>query len=555
MAFFSSTVGIFSAATILAACLWSAFVPTTKALKINATLDPCDTVDDCRLGLLCLRFQPNSAITCLGFPKEKGKCRCLPPSPVSCTSTSLNCPPGEGCAESRSTGRILCASCNIIFDSNSNYTALEGDSICASSPTPLPTPSKSPAPPRARLDLCSDDDSCRSPLICATLKGEECLFGEPPCFCVQKKQQKTCSSSKNCIEPDETCLRYTMDNSTFCGSCTTLKTHPFYILQDPNDSKCNSVPITKPPVYLPSDGLANADCISDKQCEKPYRCLRSPGELCSKNDFLCFCQLLDNGPKNCTQASDCRNGELCVRRRQTTQPQCLSVSLYLQSAAGIFQVIGNVPPRGVKQTYEFCRMDYDCADGLYCSHLSEERIGGCFGRRGCTCVPPQPEQCASPADCRSHEVCAKIPDAQQEPMCYSQKALWKDPYFQKLSKINAKPTPTVLPTEGWTYDSCSSNSDCKQDIPRVCQHFSEDKGTCNGRRMCLCRTKFKKDSKCTSSKQCGLGELCVVIKNSRWFTNGSCISKKVLKFKGYVRLYVEIGDGYRKPLPSTSPVS
>lgn len=549
----SAAVPLAAIASALTLCLWSAVMPAADALKVNATLDPCATSDDCRLGLLCLRPQGDSATICYGFNNKKPGCKCLPTAPVTCTSTSHNCPPGEGCALSRVSGNTFCVSCNIIFDSNSNYTAVNGDPVCVTSPTPLPTPSKSPAPPRARFDLCSDDDPCRAPLVCASLDGDLCSYGEPPCFCVQKNKQKTCVSPKGCSEPDETCVRYTSDNSTLCASCSTLKTHPDYIPQDPEDTKCNSVPLTKNPVYIPSDGLANDYCFSDKQCLNPYRCLSAPNTLCTKKDLLCLCQSYENGPQKCTQSSQCRAGELCARRRQTTQSECMSIALYLQSAAGIFQVFGSFPQRGNKQTYEFCRMNYDCASGLYCSHLSEDQIGGCFGRKSCTCVPPQPEQCASPADCRDHEACAKIPDAQQEPICYSRRALWKDPYYRKLSKANAKPTPTILPTDGWTEDSCSVNADCKQDVPRICQHFSESKGTCNRRRMCVCRTKKKIDSKCTSSKQCSAGEICVVVKNSRLYTKGSCKSRKLMNFKAYAKIYVEKGDGLRTSLPSASP--
>lgn len=525
------------------------------ALKVNATLDPCDTSDDCRLGLLCLRPQGDALSICYGFKKDKGNCKCLPSAPVTCTATSGNCPPGEGCATSRKTGNSFCVSCNLILDPNSNYAAFNGSPVCINSPTPLPTPSKSPGPPRAKFDLCSDDDPCQSSYICASLNGDLCTYGEPPCYCVEKKKkdQKSCSSSEQCPNHEEACLKFTVDNSTSCGSCTILKTHPYYIPVDPQDSKCDDVPLRKQPTYLPSDGFAGSDCFSDKQCEKPYRCLSAPNTLCSKKDFICFCRNLDKGPQNCTDTSECRTGELCARRRQMTYATCTSVALYLQSAAGIFQVLGNFPERGPKTSYDTCKMDYDCADGLYCTHLSENRIGGCFGRKGCVCEPPQPVQCGSFGDCKENEACATVPDSQQEPECYSKFALWKDPYFQKLSKKALKPTPTVLPTDGWTYDACSKNADCKQDKARVCRHFSERKGLCMGRRMCNCQPKKKKDGKCTSSVQCSDGEICAIIKNSRLYNKGSCVSKKVLRIKAYAALYVEVGEDYRKPLPSVSP--
>lgn len=529
---------------------------TAQSFGTNATLDPCLELNDCRPGLLCLKTVERSVDRCVGFSDENNPCLCLPVSPIDCNSTNYICPPGEGCGISKNTKNTFCMSCTVILDPTSNYTAFKGVPVCEITPTPFPTPSRSPGPPRRRLDLCSEVDVCEPPLLCASLDGELCNQPGLSCYCFNEgKSRENCATPADCPDPAETCLKYTLDNSTICGSCTRLNTDPFYVPADNRDNTCNDVEPRNVPDYLSSSrGLGFDDCLRNSECVKPLVCATNGRKCDPSKDFFCQCQSVDYTPNLCNDTSDCLFGEVCAKIRNIPPASCLSLSGYYSSPI-LYELQGDIPPRGNLVTFDDCTIDDQCREGLFCSHLSENSLGGCLNRRGCTCVPPAAVQCSSASDCRTGESCVRVPDAQQEAQCYSSALLPREPYFRDVSQT-ILPTPTHLPTDGWLFDLCKEDDDCKQGgVKRVCRHFTESTGSCDGRDMCVCKGKNEQDAVCNSSDDCGNGETCVVIVDSKKNVNGTCISSKLLAFPYFVPLYVELSGSTRAPAatPSNSP--
>lgn len=515
------------------------------ALKINGTLDPCSTVDDCRLGTLCLS---NGGHMCTGR-KERKSCRCLPLQPIKCSALNRECPAGEGCAEGKSSGSIICVSCNVINDPNSNYIAVSDRPVCVATPTPLPTPTKSPGPARQYLDLCSESDPCERPYQCIGTDGLPCgTIG--PCFCLEWKKnpgRRGCKKTADCANPKETCLRDTFDNSTICGSCTVLKTDPS-IVAESTDGKCNNVAISTVPIYIPSNGLASDYCDSDAECKSPYQCLKENLKKCQPRSFLCTCRMDEKKGQMCKDESNCKRGEVCAKRRLENFPQCTSSSVYLSYAAGSFEIFGKLPKRGHAGTFDGCKWNYDCQDGLYCSHLSEDKLGQCYGRKGCSCVPPRYVQCRTAKDCRGNERCAQNPGSQGFPICYSKRTLSLDPYYVDVSSRSGRPL-TTLPMDGWISSGCSQNDDCKQKtFTRVCQQYLEKvpknlsatEELCNGRQMCVCKAQKSANYECQSSKTCGDGEVCVRPAGSIASVKGRCESRNVMRLKYFRGSYAEM---------------
>lgn len=526
---------------------------SAEALKVNATLDPCVDSSDCRLGLIC---QSRGGAICVGFSDE-GLCRCLPPEIRECSSSEVECPIAEGCAESKASGGVLCVSCNRINEPDSNYTLVKGRTDCQITPTPLPTPTKSPGPLRRRLDLCSDVDACEMPLTCECEDGAAIDTTTGPCFCTSKNQSG-CKTTDDCSHPKETCVRSTTDNSTACASCTMLKYDPSYV-PEMDDGKCDDVPLTSDPIYLPPNGLGGDICRFDNQCKLPYRCLKANSKLCA-GSADCRCAL-KKGLQKCDALSDCLDGEVCALKRLETSATCVSLSEYLVFAAGSYQLVGRLPNPGKLATFDPCQWNPDCQEGLYCTHLSELTVGRCYGRRGCSCLPARSvHQCSSEKDCRTGEKCAKIPGARQEPTCYSEDVLPSDPFFVDIASNSSTPAVS-LPSDGWISSSCRNDSDCAQEkFPRVCQHYSEDvpinmsgiDDLCGGRQMCVCKSKKESNAKCKSSTDCGSGELCVIISDSAKDVPGTCESSQVMGLDYFAEAFSLLTKKGQRSLPSPS---
>lgn len=521
------------------------FSPVVDASGSNATLDPCQSDDDCRVGLLCA--VGNNFCT----PVATG-CKCIPVlgEAVNCTNPSTICPEAEGCAKSIKSGNTICVSCNIIA-SDPNYVAATDRPVCVTTPTPVPKPSRSPGPFRRSLDLCSETNLCDQGFQCSDVKGEICSNAFPPCFCLYKNTDDSeCSATKDCVHPDETCLRYFVGNSTVCGSCSALKTDPRRLaVQD--DGKCDDASTRTPPEdYAPSLGLAGDACVNDGECSPGYTCLESPGKKCS-NSYFCLCVSEGGINQNCSGNADCQEGELCAQGLdKNTLPQCTSLSVYLSAEVGVYTLVDGVPSRGTSVSYDSCDTDYDCVDGLFCTHLSDSiYIGGCLSRKGCTCTGPIMEQCTNSSSCRDKEICVEVPDSEQMPYCYSENVARLDPYVRPVSEISGW-TPAILPSNGWASDSCQANSDCRGDL--VCQHYLERGGSCEGRDMCVCKYR-KSGDLCNSTATCGDGEVCVVVIDSMKPKSGSCVSIEVMRLDFYSGTYVEFNNGQMSPLKLPTP--
>lgn len=528
-----------------------------EARGVNATLDHCSEDSDCRYGLVCFKILPRGVALCLGSSVPNNPCRCLLPVPITCDAANYICPPGEGCGRHKISGNTYCVSCSTIADPNSNYSPIKGVPVCKSTPTPLPTPSPSPGPPRRKLDLCSDVDVCESPLVCTGHDGTLCEALNQPCYCLRnRKAQGTCTGAVDCENPNETCLKFVPDNSTTCGSCTRLNTDPMYIPAEDGDTTCADAAMRNVPDYVSeTSGLSFDFCQRNSECVKPRVCAASPGIACKKNSFtMCQCQGVGYKPFLCNDTSDCLSGEVCMTIRGVPPASCLSLSKYYQSPH-MYHVKGEIAPRGNLVAHDDCTSDEQCVEGLYCTHLSESTLGGCRNRRGCTCIPPAQVQCSSSDDCRRGESCARIADAQKKPQCLSTSVLLKSPYFKDVSQT-IEPTPTILPTNGWLTDACRQDSDCKQDdVKRVCRHYTESTGSCGGRNMCICALEDEGESECESSNDCGAGERCVVLVDSKKSTDAICISAKILQLEIFVSLYVEVCGNRRGAAvtPSSSP--
>lgn len=550
--FLKSTISLF----VIFAPSWVPHI-AVDALGTGATLDPCTETRDCRAGLTCVKRVRADTIECIGFDDPGHPCRCELSDPINCDSKNYNCPPGEGCGIRKDNkAHQYCVSCSILANSSSNFKPIKGVPVCKTSPTPLPSPPRSPGPPRRRLDLCSIVDLCEPPLVCVSHDGEQCDLSSPPCFCLAPNKTKSaCTTAADCTHAEETCLVFTRDNSTICGSCTRLLTDPMYVLLENDDDTCDNVQPRPVPNYVSdTNGLAFEICDNDSDCVKPRLCSGWSGSCGKKEFYPCQCQGKGYEPQRCDDFSDCLTGEVCVKIRSLPPATCVSLSYYY-SSIGLYQVQGEFPSRGNLTTFDDCTNDYQCMEGLYCTHFTESQLGGCIDRRGCACVPPVAEQCKSSSDCRTGESCVQVPGAQEEPRCYSSAKIANDPFFRKVSHT-VGPTPTLLPTNGWLSDLCKQDSDCKQsDIKRACRHFTESTGSCNGRDMCLCKRKDGKDPTCKRSSQCGAGETCAVVVDSKKKVNATCISTKVLDLNYFLALYVEVFGAKRGPLasPSSSP--
>lgn len=526
----------------------------------NGTLAPCTTDDDCRPGLSCIYFNGNSATFCdvsAGTP-----CRCEPFGGIAvfCNS-STTCPIAEGCALSKISGKTFCVDCNVINDPATNYTAF-GSDVCSTTPSPFPTPSASPGPPGRALDLCSSTFLCASDLSCYGIDGYSCKEFNPPCFCISRSSARmSCSTSTDCKHELETCLRFTLDNSTACGSCSLLKSNPEYISVS-NDNKCGGADIRPiPDDYAPSRGLSFDVCTKNADCFEGYKCMNTVGKQCNKEDFICACLNTINGTfPSCTNTSDCHPGEVCVQGRdKTIGPRCMSFSVYQNSAPGLYDVLGELPKRGNLSAYDKCRADHQCAAGLFCTHQSESGLGGCLGRKGCACTPIYKKQCARSNDCHAKEACVVVPGGQMEPFCYSEKVAKLDPLVSPVP-CSVEWTRIPLPTGGWVGDGCVDDSDCRDDIPRTCVHLTENQGKCNGRQTCICR--FQNSFHCRSSADCGEGERCAIIVGSKKKKKAICLSAEILRLEINAGLYVErvkggkhrpfyIATSNANPLPTT----
>lgn len=518
----------------------------------NASFEQCTETSDCRPGLTCFFPGEFGLKPCL-FSKPNNPCRCLTIAPRECSAKNNFCPPAEGCGTHKTFGSQFCVACNLLFDPTSNYAFIKGLPACEATPSPLATPSQSPGPPRRALDLCSAmSDVCDQGLDCLSYDGALCGDSGPPCICYPGKGEPgaNCTKATDCSHPLETCLFYTSENSTSCGSCTRLKTDAFYVLAESDDATCDGVEPRNPPQYIPSSGLALDGCFSDRDCREPRKC-SAGGEACNELAIFCECLGVDWNLVPCNKSSDCLQGELCGTILGIPPQICISLSKYYE-APRQYVVQGRLPARGNLTTYDVCVDDHQCGEGLYCTHLSEEGLGGCLGRRGCACVPPLPVQCESEDDCRTGESCVRVPDARQEAQCYSTEEFLKSPYYTDVSS-NDNRTPVALPTGGWLTDLCKENSDCQQDkFERKCQHFAEEFGTCDGRDICICRRADGMEPVCESTNDCGAGETCAIVVDSKRTVNATCISTEVLRLEFFSLIYVEVNSGKRRPLSSPS---
>lgn len=403
-------------------------------------------------------------------------------------------------------------------------------------------------PPRRSLDWCSPKESCGKGLTCISKGTSKCRPSGFGCYCAHIPEI-ICDSFSKCSDPDETCAYNTERGTSKCVSCNVVATDVFY-QPHKNNTKCKPVtPLPTPTFPPPSNGLSEDSCSFDIDCQPPYQCAIGNGKSCGIHSASCTCQDMENDTEPCNDASECRVGEVCAKT--TGNPQCLSISYVQNLPQTDYQVLGEFPERGSNVTGDTCRIDYDCADGLYCTHESIPfPPGGCMGRRACSCKGLQLQVCTSSDQCRTGEVCVNVPDARNDAYCFSAKVTAIDPYVREVSST-ASPTPTVLPTDGWAGDLCKKDKDCKKGpTRRLCLHYLERVGVgpCNGRDLCIC--KIPSDFYCTANFDCGSEEICVVVKDSPRQVPGECISEKLLDLQIYDDIYTRFD--FPTPDPSQS---
>lgn len=533
------------------------FIPgiACNCIGRNRTLDPCRTSTDCDGELVCIDRTNENRNLCR--PRSE-ICECQTPAIVRCPSES-GCARGEGCANvssaTRSSPVSFCVSCNAIKNPPPMRTiAPFNDAQCITSPTPLPSPTKTPGPARRNLDFCSTADPCARGLSCLdTTDVSERTACKPEsigCRCYRRRgSTAACSSSSDCNRPLETCILSTVTGETFCGSCNLVNTNAFFIEASPsNETQCDSLPSRPAPDFVPSAGLSYDRCSLDYPCIKNYTCMFNDfaafvTRKCTKKTSFddCFCGTLDLKAdtfiKFCDRTTTCPSGEICAQESNTFNSFCISLTLFEQSQPCEFTPLQALPTRGKAVNDEWCSDNLDCAEGMYCTHPSSE-FGQCYNRKKCRCRPFNLKVCESDSDCLRREVCVIQPGSKQDPYCYSRKRLRVNPY---LVRVSAKPSPiaTSLPADGWTFDLCKEDSDCKQEsYSRVCRHSTELNGSCEGRELCVCRPAETADAQCQRTKECGQGELCVQFRETNE-KSGRCFSKKLLKIRYYRGVYIE----------------
>lgn len=531
------------------------FIPgiACNCIGRNRTLDPCRTSTDCDGELVCIDRSNDRRATCR--PKSK-VCECQTPAIVRCPSES-GCARGEGCANvsstTSSTPVSFCVSCNAIKNPPPTRTVIPfNDAQCVSSPTPLPSPTKRPGTERRNLDFCSTTDPCAGPLVCLdTTDASEPTPCKPEsigCRCYRRRgSTAACSSSRDCNHPLETCVSSTVTGETFCGSCNLVNTNAFFIEASPSDRmQCNSLSSRPPPNFVPSAGLSFDKCSREFPCDKRYTCMFNDfaafvTKKCTKKTSFddCFCGTLDRKAptfiKICDKTTKCPRGEICAQESNTFSSFCISLTRFEQSKPCEFVPLQKLPTRGNAVNDEWCTDDLDCAKGMYCTHPSSE-FGKCYNRKQCRCRPFNLKVCESDSDCLQKEACVIQPGSKQDPYCYSRKRLHVNPY---LRPVSAKSTAISLPADGWTFDLCKEDTDCKQEsYSRACRHSTELNGSCKGRELCVCRPAESTDGQCQNTKDCGQGELCVQFRETNE-KSGRCFSKKLLKIRYYRGVYIE----------------
>lgn len=535
-----------------------------QALAFNATFDSCQTTDQCELTLICAYEKRGSVIECSETTtNDNCSCRYLL-FPSYCHSTRYKCPiKYDACGKSLTKPELdgICVSCNLLNQPDSDFIPVDNKPVCQFSSQPLPSPSPSPQPPGRNFDWCSVHNPCHPDYACFDLDSGLCVEESIACYCSAKNTRKVvCQNPTQCSHPRETCVRDITRDNTFCVSCSIAITDP-NLVSFSNDSSCDKfTPIPTPSYEPPSSGLSFDGCLVSLQCYTNYKCYQAgqpPLTLCSKNDTVCSCFRNTEGPKLCDTTADCPSGEVCAKLSGYGIQACTSVSYFRQRPDGLFKVSGTFPKRGTRVKEDPCQGDHQCVEGMYCTHRSgDQRLGGCLGRRACACTGLSLMQCASRKNCRKRETCVFIPDSLREPFCYSAKSANLNPYIRDLRAVSAKPTPTILPTDGWTFDVCLNDDDCMQDIPRKCQHRVSNK-PCRGREMCNCVVDSGHNDldSCSDSTDCSFGEACVTVVDLLVPAQPQCISRKLLELDFFKRVYVEVAGNSTQPISSPSPSS
>lgn len=534
----------------------------------NRTLDPCRAPADCDGELDCI--DPTSETRSRCKPKSK-ICECQTAQIVPCPSAS-GCARGEGCAKVSSADSpsqtSFCVSCNAIKNPPPMRTiAPFNNKQCVDSPTPLPSPTETPGPARRSLDYCSAIDPCADGLLCldtAVASGPlECTPESIGCRCYSQNNNENCSTSDQCQHPLETCVLNTINGNTTCASCNLVNTSPFSIEAFPsNQTQCDSLPSRPPPHFAPSAGLSYDRCSLDYPCVGDYTCMFNDfaafeTRRCTEKTTFddCFCGTLDRKADTfiqyCDSSTKCPRAEICAQESNTFNSFCISLTRFEQSQPCDFTLLQALPSRGSAVWDESCSDDLDCVEGMYCTHPTSE-FGKCYNRKNCRCKSFVPTVCQSDADCLDAEACVIQPGSKQDPYCYSKTRLPVNPYLRQVSS-KPSPTPTVLPTDGWTLDLCQNDSDCQQDYKRICQHSTELYGSCDGRELCVCRAQNKSDSVCKRSTDCSLGEVCVQLTDSD-DKNGECNSHKLVALEYFEGVYVEVNGSKRRKIRPPSPV-
>lgn len=539
------------ALTLLA--LHLAAAPPCVADAQGLTLSYCTRATDCHAGHHCLVAEESALCPDDG---RVAICFCMPTNAISIATCSMHgdCPRGELCASHAELPDAQCVDCTVVRDDTRGFIPMEDPetrcsniSIAATTTLPSPPPPASKEPPAdpavndskplpptglLRHAFCEPDMPCAQNLTCNEVgRASFCLADSVACTCTSNRTTTCGGVDDDKCASGATCVLNINSNRTSCVACSFARTS-LYVLASSGCGKGTPRPL---PSYAASpNGLSFEPCRSNLSCAEPYRCREASGFECAEIGDPCMC-LPDGGVQtSCSRSDDCPDGEVCIKQ-PGIDDTCYSAAAFATMRARNLTVTELAPRRkrpsplakGDGLSYSACRFDWHCVNGHRCTHI-EDVIGGCAGRRACTCKPLRPLRCTSTGQCAKGAVCANFVGAKSRAFCIATDAASADPSILSVAQLRAaekKPlSPTPLPGTGLTLEPCHTTEDCEG--ARVCRHTTESFDGCLGRAGCFCYT--EQPASCEAEEECQQGEVCVSYPDAV-HTRGFCLSTYALQ--------------------------
>ncbi|CDF39013.1 unnamed protein product [Chondrus crispus] len=162
-------------------------------------------------------------------------------------------------------------------------------------------------------------------------------------------------------------------------------------------------------------------------------------------------------------------------------------------------------PRGL--TLDACATPSACAAMRRCLDISSFPSSTlCSAHPECFCLPPEPQPCASTAQCVPGEVCVMLPDFPTS-FCVSAAVERHAPAFTEIPADHPHALPDTA-LSGLTFDYCQEQRHCAGD--RDCTFFDgidSMSEPCEGRDPCICLPPSLRS--CYTVHDCPKGEICV----------------------------------------------